>query len=577
MIEKLEPNDWQDHITLGLKFREKYGLDNRWKRWREMYTGDYGGGLVPVNMLFSNGKIMVPKCYFRNPRVKVIPKKPTAWYSARVVEAVDNHLIREMGFKYQIKAMIEDVYTAGTSFGKIGYDSQYGYFPNSDELGVEESTQETIKGSGDKANIEKTEYNVNVKPGNPWFLWTPAEDIVVPYGALKTGAPEITDIPWLAHRIVRRLEDVKDDIKYKNTDKLGANLRADTRRDREFPADMDEEYIELWEVHDVKRKMIYVVAQDYDKYLVEEEDVLQIEGLPFVRLIFNTHPRYFWGISDIKNLEPHQMFLNDVNTIIKDHTRVSIKKFLGKKGAMKAAEINKLLSERSGAYCEVDGNLEDAIKELKFSIPQELFTVKNEIRKDMRELVGYSRNEAGEFDQSSRRTATEATLVKQGSETRSSERRDVVADVVEKSIRKINQIIFERWDSERVIDILGEDGVKYWVSYTKDDIIGEYDIQINAEEAQVIDTDKITQDAIALLQQFGDDQDFSPEERKNIKRTLAAQFNHLGFDLEKALAPSEGLGRNPEQPIPMREWAQGMEKGKGKNALQIAKAGGSQP
>ena len=92
-----------------------------------------------------------------------------------------------------------------------------------------------------------------------------------------------------------------------------------------------------------------------------------------------------------------------------------------------------------------------------------------------------------------------------------------------------------------------------------------------------IDTDKITQDAIALLQQFGQDEDFSPEERKTIKRTLAAQFNHLGFDLEKALAPAEGLGRNPEQPIPMQQWAQGMEKGKAQNAGTLAKAGGKQP
>ncbi len=572
------PNDWQDAITLGKTFREKYGEDKRWPEWREYYQGDYGDGLVPVNLVFSNGKIMIPKTYFRNPRVKVIPKKHTAWYSSRVVEAVDNHLIREMGFKYQIKAMIEDVYTAGTTFGKVGYDSQYGYFPDMDELIGEDNTQETVKGSGSKSRIERTEYNVNVKPGNPWFLWTPAEDIVVPYGTLKSGAPEITDIPWIAQRVIRRLEDVKDDPKYKNTDDLQAGLRSDTRLSREIPSEMDEEYVELWEIRDLKRKRIYVIADNYDKYLVDEEDLLQIEGFPYVRLIFNTHPRYFWGISDIKNLEPAQLAINNINTILLHHARVSLKKFIGMEGSISDAELKKLLDEQSGSYVKVKGaSLQEAIKELNLTIPQDLFTIKNEYRKDLRELVGYSRNEAGEFDQSTRRTATEATLVKQGSETRSSERRDIVADVVEKAISKINQIIFERWDSDRVIDIVGEDGIKYWVQYSAEDIVGEYDIQINAEEAQVIDTDKITQDAIALLQQFGQDQDFSPEERKNIKRTLAGQFNHLGFDLEKALAPSEGMGRNPEQPIPMQQWAQGMEKGKGQNALQLAKAGGKQP
>jgi hypothetical protein len=169
-----------------------------------------------------------------------------------------------------------------------------------------------------------------------------------------------------------------------------------------------------------------------------------------------------------------------------------------------------------------------------------------------------------EFDQSTRRTATEANLVKQGSETRSSERRDIVADVLERTCQKMSQIIFTHWDKSQVVPVIGEDGVKYWVEYTADDIRGEYQFNINAEEAQPVDSNKIKEDAMGLLKLLMEDPDFVPEERKKIKMHLYSQFTHLGIDAEKALMPREGQGGSPEQPIPMREWAGGMEQAKRK-------------
>jgi len=42
----------------------------------------------------------------------------------------------------------------------------------------------------------------------------------------------------------------------------------------------------------------------------------------------------------------------------------------------------------------------------------------------------------------------------------------VVADILETTIRKKNQLVFEHWGEERVVDIVGPDGARYWVRFT---------------------------------------------------------------------------------------------------------------
>jgi len=569
--KELEPKDWIREIDLGIEFREKVGQSGNWAKYNKYYCGDFKKNLVPVNLIFANGKILVPKCYFRNPRVKVVAKHPKDWYASRITEAMDNHLIKELRMKWVMKKMIEDTYVTGIGFNKLGFDSEYGFPPDTEE----DTTVVTEEGL--ERNIE---YNVNIKRGFPWLGRIEPPDIIVPWGSVSSGDPEITGIPWMAHRFVRHIDDVIQDTKYekkaiKELKEKGGTRRPDIEYSRGSEREENLDYIEMFEIKDYATNKIYVVAREFENFFINQDDELQIDGFNYTRLVFNTHPQYFWPISDIKNLEPLQLSLNLAFTILDRHIRLALKKVLVQKGTVESAELDKLTSDVIAAAVMTNGNPNECVRDFNITVPQELFQYINECRKTLRELVGYSRNEAGEFDQSSRRTATEAKFVKQGSETRSSERRDQVADVFERNIAKMNQIIFTHWtaDKPQVVRIIGEDGVQYWVEYTGEEIKGEYDLVINAEEAQPVDSQKMTEDALALLQNIAQDEDFSPEERKNVKRALYAQFAHLGFDLEKALAPKEGMGMNPEQPVPMREWANGMEKGKKDVAMKKAQAG----
>jgi hypothetical protein len=72
-------------------------------------------------------------------------------------------------------------------------------------------------------------------------------------------------------------------------------------------------------------------------------------------------------------------------------------------------------------------------------------------------------------------------IVQAGSDLRMDERRDAVADCLVKMMRKINQIIFERWTQEKVAQVVGYDGARYWVVYKGSENRNEYSLRVDVE------------------------------------------------------------------------------------------------
>ena len=72
-------------------------------------------------------------------------------------------------------------------------------------------------------------------------------------------------------------------------------------------------------------------------------------------------------------------------------------------------------------------------------------------------------------------------VVHGGREIRMDERRDIIADALTKIVRKILQIIFDRWDTEKVVQVVGVDGARYWVAYSAKENRAEYNIKVDVE------------------------------------------------------------------------------------------------
>ncbi len=537
----------QENVREGIRYRTIYGKSKAWRVYKNMYRGFWEKGVVPVNIMFSIERALIPQVYFRNPRVSVMPTMPGFGLHAMLLERLDNYLIKETGLKQELKSGVMDCFFSGRGPGVIGYDSEYGFNP---EFTSDEFEDSSLSSFGKKG--EKIEYNYNVKPGMPWYLRTNPEDFVVPWGTSTWRTA-----PWFAFRKMRMLQDCKEDKKLKNTSGLTGPYRStlegshDGAPERvptsQLPTVNKQEWVELWQYHDQRTGRVFTFTLDYPKFLRDEIDYLQTEGLPARVLGFNEDPEHFWWVPDARIVKPRQDEINDIRTMAKKHRRVAILKVLYDKNINKD-ELAKLMDADVKAAVGIDvgvqGDIRKAVALLQSHVPPDFTIAAKEVREDTREEMGFSRNQSGSFEApSGRRTAKEAEIVNRASMIRVDERRDALADHMESIIRAYNQIVFSNWSVRRVIDVVGPDGARYWVKFSGKEIKGEYHYKIHPEEGQPQDRRTNRNEMLEFMALA---QKVPGADMQYMMKVFASKFDWLD---PKLAFPGEGAGRSPEKPI----------------------------
>lgn len=544
---------WKLSVRNGIKFQQKYARSDLWAQYKSYYRHNFPKGIIPVNLVFSVLRTVVPQVYFRNPAVIITPTKPGLEYElhAKLVESIDNWLLRELSVKTQFKKMITDAFLCGIGNGFVGYDSEFGYSPKN----LEGESAMTIT-QFDKKGY-RVEYNSHVNPGMPWFLRARPEDVIYPWGCESAENAE-----WVAMRVFRPLDDIKADPKYKNTDKLvGSFTQKRTTAEGQQYADnfeqqlLDREWVELWQVRDAKTGEILAFTMDHNDFLRKEEDVLQIEGIPVETLTFNPDPDYIYGIPDTRIIEPQMLELNEIRTQAMKHRRVDIIKALVRKGVIKSTEIDKLLNEEVKAMVEIesDGPLSESVMMLQpgnSGILNDLASAGEIVRSDVRESIGFSRSSQGEYQGKTHISAKETDVVNWAKEIRLDERRDMVADLLSNVVRKFNQIIFANWKGPQVRSIVGPDGMKWWLQFTGAEIKGEYNVKVDPSNALPEDKRTKRQDAVEMAKAWsemnqGQIQQGIPVPAE-IQRFFFSQYD--GINVDKLLAqsaPPQGGGMAP--------------------------------
>lgn len=493
---------WKQEIRNGLEYQRIYGRPEDWRRFRSYYRHAWKKGTVmPVNMVFAIIRAMIPQVYFRNPKIFCTALIPGFEIHAKVVEAIDNLLLQEMDVKRQLKRVCLDAAIQGSAVGWRGYDSEFGW----DKTKLNPATGDSTLTQYDSRGY-KVEYNSFINPGMPWFQRGDLESTIFPWGTI-----DVKNAEWVAMRVMRPLRDVFADAKYKNTAGLKASGRTNLNTYSEDEALYNRlytqtEYVELWQIRDVKTGQIIVINLDHDKFLRTDNDELAIEGPPVHWFTFNDDPTYPWGVPDARIIEPQQLELNESRKLAMYHRRIAIAKFIYKKGAISKQELEKLLDEDVGAAVgmefESGTSINDVVKEFSISMPPELIQFAEVCRQDIRELTGFSRNQMGQMD-SSRTTATEARIVQGAHEIRIDERRDQMADYLQEIVRGTNQTVFKFWTTERVVQIVGPMGLPGWVKYTGDQLKSEYLLKVDPNNGTPTTGETRKQDAMMLLQQWG--------------------------------------------------------------------------
>lgn len=540
--KKVNVDWWVSQLDQGKKFRKEVALEDMWDTWRAYYRGWWDADILPVNFFFMILRSLVPRVYFKNPAVSVTPAKPGLANAAfaQVLGRIDNKLIhnKSMNVKNELKRMIQDAFMFGRAFGKLGFGAEF---------------TPALLSDGNIAPVGRRygrlEYTTGIQRNQPWFKRVHPRDIIVP-----DGLGVYRETPWVAHQIIRPIEDVIRDKRLSNTQNLKSDMymyRTEdpgSRRRRHDPV----EAVTLYEIRDKKFDRVLILSEYSDKPHYEGADSLTFQGdIPIYTFSFNPDDEYFWSVPDANILDPQQREANETRTQMMTHRRLTVIKFLYEKGAIDINEINKIKSQEIMAAVQVNN-----LNKLQFiksaSIPPELQTHLDTVHGDVRETIGFSRNQMGEtMPSSDRTTATEAQIVQMANEIRVDERRDIVADTLMDIVHGMNNIIFSQWEGEHIVDIIGPGGIPLWVQFTPEMLRGgAYEVKIDPDHAMPETRIAREQKAVQVYSLFKDNPLIEP-----VKLTayLLRELHGVEYDdLMRGLPDGSGL----VQPMQMEQYIQ---------------------
>lgn len=533
---------WLSQLRKGVEFRKKYARESDWDTWRDYYRGNWRSDILPVNLFFKMLRATVPRVYFRNPRVSVHSARPGPDGMARatILERVDNKMIRQMNLKKHMKKIVQDTFLKGTGIGKLGFGAEFAPTPAPEGFETEEPI---VNGK------YRVEYNSTIEPNMPWFMRVPTGQFIVP-----TGLSDFDDARWVAHWTRRPLDDVKDDPRFKNVKGLTPTSMAKHTDLGTIPVHEGTiMMVDLVEIRDKKSGRVIVLAPySTDKVLLDEFDELQINGsVPFYTSVFNLDDEVFWGVPDSQILEPQQREINEIRTQIMKHRRAAVVKLLVMESGMDPVEAEKMFDETGPGVLWTKESPDLIAKAMNMAdIPQSLLTAEEQIYQDVRENLGFSRNEAGEFVQGSRKpSAAEVHVVRRAADIRVDERRDIMADMLVNIIRDMHQVIFDNWNGDNIVDVAGPNGAPIWVRFKPEMLnSGRYEVSVDPDAAVPETRDVRRQKATEAYTLLKDNPLIRPD---GLTRYFLNELGDVAFD-DLLQAPVAGPGSR-EKPIEVND------------------------
>lgn len=530
---KADAQFWSDQLTLAKEFRKQYTFEMDWPRWRDYYRGRYRQSVVqPVNVFFMMIRSVVPRIYFRNPTVSVSPAMPgfLNMAFAQVLNRIDNKMLLTMGAKKANKMIVQDAFTFGTGIGKLGFGSVF-----------------NLSGADDEAPLDKdghkVEYDPKVQPFIPWFARIPTGNFYI-----QAGAREFDEARFFFHEVKRTPDDIKADPRFKTR---GLTLHPDTNLNiAGWPADKMG-LITLYEIHDRKTDKVIVMGphlndkNESGKIIYEERS--DWDKPPFFPVIFNPDDEVFWGVPDSHILEPHQLELNEINTQIMKHRRLSIIKLIATENSISEEEAAKMISEDVNAVVRVKGrNIAGSIDRFQVSdIPAALPLAAQQVMEIIRETMGFSRNQAGEYMGGSEKpTAEEVATVRAANDIRVDERRDAVADMIVDMVTMMNEMLFRRWDEQQVVDVVGPGGATVWVKVNPRNLrMGRYQVRVDPDSSVPLTQQERESRAANIYQLFKDNPLIDP---MKLTHMLISELNGVQLDdLMRSLPAAQGQPTGP--------------------------------
>lgn len=510
--EKYDVKIWLDRIAHSEQYRKKTAEFYRWRQLLEEYRGRFYALMqstdiyVPmINLIYAFIKSEIPALYIQDPKISVNPKKGSTALGAKILEKALNYYWQCKRIKRENKKNLLDNMTVGHSWFKTGYVGKFGTIEEADKI------REFIE----------------------------SEDIFayrVPWDSI-TFNPDANDPPfdcrWIAHQIWLPLEDVKKDKGYKHTDTITA---ADRDQETIWMNEIDDklrydprtDMVSLYEVWDKVTKTKFIISKQSEYYLKKPSKwPYQLKGFPFSFLRLNDDPRNPYGIPDCFMFEQTVIELMKLSAQKMDHVKRFNRQLLSRKGALDETAKSQFQNSITGGVIEADIDSNESINNVITPIPYpplqtDIYNLEASLKDYLVLISGKPYTEFGGKQDTSTRTVRELAEMGKGAGDRRAEKIDTVENfVMDISLNLIS--LFQTFldlpfyikltdeDPQAVVEALKKrpSAQKYpdqsvtskeGFTFTKDDILGDFDISVVPGSTTPLDSEKRNQLLTQILQ-----------------------------------------------------------------------------
>ena len=514
----------KSRLESARRWRDDEGYDALWTRMVDLYRGKHWPrttyskeDLVVVNLAFSTVNVIAPSVSVNHPKVVVSPNSPEDQDRAAFVEAVVNHMWRHHDYQTPFKRAVKDFLIFGHGWIKVGWQ----FLEQERTLAEAERSEMLAEARGEvdafammnPLMAAELPTETDIAASLPETALTIVEDQpfverVSPYDIfVDPEATSLDDARWIAQRIIRPLDEAQRDKRYKPSARKRLDADASTSVGYDDRNDVeqylfDEERVVIYEFYDIAENTMSVCSQSGDEFLVDPVPMPYAYGQPFVMLRNYDVPDQFYPIGDLEAIQSLQEELDKTRTQLVNARKRYARKYLYHERSFGPEGREALESDEDGRLVPVvDEN--KPLAEVVMPMPQiplsaDVYNVSAIIEQDINMVSGVSEYARGQMPEI-RRTATEASIIADAGNARAADKLAIVELALSHIARRVVQVMQQYMTGEQMARVATTGGGNLFVTYTRDDITGEYDFAIEAGSTQPMNDTIRKNQAVNLL------------------------------------------------------------------------------
>lgn len=502
-------------IRLAEQFNEKE-LKDKFVRSLELYEGcqwpdrrKYSErSRVVVNYILHVTETSVHSVAFKYPEFTIQPETKEGAGTERVAKAALRWSWNKAGAQRELKRAFKDSKIFGTGVVYQGWlfetwegerfeDGRPAQVGDEEQDTTPNPSAETYTETVTTAEVREDRWFIKrINPG--YFFVNPECDRV------------FENASYCGYWELRPLEEVKKNKHFQNTRQLKgstANLNRwfDQIIQREVKDELcvpsDLKRVKLYHYFEKQRRIHAIFCDEHDKPLFIEQWGWEFDKYPFEVIQNPGSEDEFWGMSLPLSIEHQQRELNESRSQLSNFRRMANPKFQTQGNTLSDKAKNELKSADPLVIVEHNGGIPESIIPIQQpTIQPEVYTTEERLLKDMQTIAAIDPYDLGNVPTKRQTTSETQAVQNQGGARMQNDRQefeDLCARVATDCIRWLKQYSVKT----RSIPIYDEqDNVMGWQDFTRDQIVGDYDISVFATSTMAPNSQNQMQDIGFLLQ-----------------------------------------------------------------------------